>query len=186
MENENKWYFTSKQAREIKHLLDDRKNTHNKDEVKRIAQRLRNRGFYLSEFGLNFSSENFNQEVELGNIIIDDDTASPQTTDKAILMQNEASILIRNNHAIKNSNTEGYGKGCTALIIVIILISTIISIFNDDKSEHQPKVIKTERYNSSYDQQINDLKKDMQKSADWVESIVIYDDNCDTIATVYK
>lgn len=171
MKIENKWYFTTKQAREIKQLLDKRKSTQDKDEIKKIAQRLRNRGFYLSELGLNFSSDEFEKEVQLGNFIIDDN---------AIFVQSSQPPLI----PLQDDNTIDRQKGCTAIIVIIILISIFVSVFNNEDTSQSPKVRKTERYNSSYDDQIDALKRDIEKSE--VKSIVIYDDNCDSVATIYK
>lgn len=83
-------------------------------------------------------------------------------------------------------------------VTLIILIVTIVPIllFKPDYSDRfvkprprppkapEPIVIKTERYNSSYDNQIDALKRDIKKSD--IKSIAIYDDNCDTVATIYK
>lgn len=62
--------ITEKQAKEIRQLLEDRKEA-SSDELKSIAGRLRNRGFYLSYFGNNFSAEDFDKAVENKHIIIE-------------------------------------------------------------------------------------------------------------------
>lgn len=89
-------------------------------------------------------------------------------------------------------------KDKTFWITLIILLITItpILVFKPDYSDRftktptripkvtEPKVIKTEHYNPSYDDQINALKRDIKKYT--VESVAIYDENCDTVAIIYK
>lgn len=175
-----KFYFSTKQAKEIKDLLDLRLSTSDKDEFKRISSRLRNRGFFISQFNSKFSSLDFDKEVEKGNFVITD-------------------IPINLNYKLTNNSTQqqssyietpytaekSYKSNSILYILIIFAVLWILGtlIQNDDK---EPTVIKGSKYTPSYDEQINDLKRDINKSDDWVEGIVIYDDNCDTVATVNR
>lgn len=173
-----KLYFTSQQAEEIKKLLDLRLAASDKDELKRISSRLRSKGFFISQFGSKFSSLDFEKEIKKGNIIIADNPINHQTVDNYTQQAPHENDYTDMSGKNKKSNL-----GVISLIILAFL--WILGTLTNEE-EKKTEVIKGSSYNSSYDQQINDLKRDIKKSDDWVKGVVIYDENCDTIAIVNK
>lgn len=173
-----KLYFTSQQAEEIRKLLDLRLTTSDKDEFKRISSRLRSRGFFISQFGSKFSSSDFEEEIKKGNIIIADNPVNYQTVENYTQQTSQYNDYPNMPEKNKKSNL-----GIISLFVLAFLW-ILSSLTNEEDKEAE--VIKGSSYNSSYDQQINDLKRDIKKSDNWVKEIVIYDENCDTIVTVNK
>lgn len=173
-----KLYFTPQQAEEIKKLLDLRLTTSDKDEFKRISSRLRNRGFYISQFSSKFSSTDFNKEVEKGNIII---TESPINYQSA----NNYTQQIPQYNDYPNTSDKNKKSNIGVISLIVLAFLWLIGTLTSEEDK-ESEVIKGSSYNSSYDQQINDLKRDIKKSDDWVEGIVVYDENCDTIAVVNR
>ncbi len=173
-----KLYFTSQQAEEIKKLLDLRLTTSDKDEFKRISSRLRSRGFFISQFGSKFSSTDFNKEVEKGNIIITENPIDYQSV-------NNYTQQIPQYNDYQNTSDKNKKSNIGVISLIVLAFLWLLGTLTSEEDK-EPEVIKGSSYNSSYDQQINDLKRDIKKSDDWVEGIVVYDENCDTIATVNK
>lgn len=173
-----KHFFTPKQAKEIKELLDLRQNIVDKSELKRISSRLRNRGFFISVFGNNFTSIDFDNEVRKGNFIIQEYINLPQVDSPHYPNQIDNVFLPQK----KNTNNKQ-----TLIIVAILFILCLIGVFcGQENDTDTPKVVKGKSYDSSYDEQIRSLQEDIKKCDDWVEGIVIYDENCDTIAIVNR
>lgn len=171
-----KFYFSQQQAREIKELLDLRLSTNDKEEFRRISSRLRNRGFYISQFNSKFSSLDFDQEVEKGIFIITENPINFQP-----IINNTQQQYNENPNTMGKSSKSNFNLIILAILAIMWILGTLIQ--NSDK---EPTVTKGSKYNPSYDEQIDDLKRDIKKSDNWVEGITIYDDNCDTIAIVNK
>lgn len=171
-----KLYFNQQQATEIRQLLDLRLNTSNKEEKQRISSELRSRGFFISKFHSKFSSLDFDQEVEKGNFIITENPINFQP-----IINNPQQQYNENPSTMGKSSKSNFNLIFLAIFAIMWIIGTLIQ--NNDK---EPTVTKGNKYDPSYDEQINDLKRDIKKSDDWVEGIVIYDDNCDTVAIVNK
>lgn len=173
-----KFYFSTKQAKEIKDLLDLRLSTSDKDEFKRISSRLRNRGFFISQFNSKFSSLDFDKEVEKGNFVITDIPINYQFTNNSTQQQ---SSYTEAPYTAEKSSKSNFILYFLSIFAILWILGTLIQ--DDDK---EPTVTKGSKYSPSYDEQINDLKRDINKSDDWVKGIVIYDDNCDTVAIVNR
>lgn len=67
---------------------------------------------------------------------------------------------------------------------ILLLLLIIILIGRCGKSTNNTHVKKGPSYDAIYDQQGEDLKRDLNKSE--YDGIVIYDDNCDTILEIIK
>ena len=69
-----------------------------------------------------------------------------------------------------------------SIIVCFILLVLILGLCSQPANNVQVK--KGSSYDNSYDSQIDDLKRDLQKSD--YDGIVIYDDNCDTVLELSK
>lgn len=165
-------YFTTVQAKEIIELLEQKSKTNDKKKLKSIYAKLRYNGFYISDYNNEFTSKDFLNEIENGNIIIYD---SP----------NQEYNTVKQTENTYNTIQESDNKNLKIIaIIVFIALLFIVGILSN--KETTPKVIKGKSYNPSYDNQIKDLQRDIKKCDEWVEGIVIYDENCDTVATINR
>lgn len=67
------------------------------------------------------------------------------------------------------------------VILIVIIIMVLGHCSNPTNNAH---VKKGSSYDASYNEQVEDLKKDLNKSN--YDGIVIYDDNCDTVLEISK
>lgn len=93
---------------------------------------------------------------------------------------NGDSKKIQSSSTINKKKEENWNVGCTILLLIVVVI--IGFYVNEEKPK--VKVIYHSLYNASYDEQINDIKRDIINSS--VNQITIYGENMDSVATIIK
>ena len=129
-----KIYISTQQAEEIRILLDKRLKTKDKEEQKKIASQLRNHGFFISKFNKNFSSSDFDKEIEKGTFII---LNSPIIYENNI--SDQQSIINNLNQEKKKNNYS------IIAILIFLIIAWLIGTLTQNNNE-TPEVIKGKKY----------------------------------------